>query len=203
MGEKGRAAKNKFLAVAVALAACLGLMACAPQKAPETGESDGDSAAVAGPAWSIDMDCSVCHDAQHASMQDGALLAGAHLEQADVSCASCHADEAALSGVHEGKSADSPKPTKLKKTTVSTESCMNETCHAVSDEEFEALTAGVTELTDANGTMVNPHTVMGLTEGHADIQCVSCHTVHDQGATAAETCVTCHHAGVYECNTCH
>ena len=72
-----------------------------------------------------------------------------------------------------------------------------------SPEEHVALTAGVTELTDSNGTMVNPHEVMGLTEGHADIVCADCHAMHSAGSTAAETCVSCHHAGVYECNTCH
>lgn len=202
MQKETRGAKNKILVAMVAVATCLGLMACAPQQAANT-EEPASSEPAAGPAWSIDMDCAVCHEDQHATMQDSGLLAGVHLESANATCASCHMDEAALSAVHEGKTADSPKPTKLKKTTVSTESCMNETCHAVSDEEFEALTADVTELTDANGTMVNPHTVMGLTEGHAEIQCSSCHAVHDEGATAAETCVTCHHAGVYECNTCH
>lgn len=44
---------------------------------------------------------------------------------------------------------------------------------------------------------------LGPDGGHADIVCADCHAMHSAGSTAAETCVSCHHAGVYECNTCH
>lgn len=151
----------------------------------------------------MDVDCGMCHADQQASMEDEALSACTHVQQAQATCTTCHVDEATLSGVHEGATADSTKPKKLKKSDVTPATCQAAGCHDESPEEHVALTAGVTELTDSNGTMVNPHEVMGLTEGHADIVCADCHAMHSAGSTAAETCVSCHHAGVYECNTCH
>ena len=94
-------------------------------------------------------------------------------------------------------------PKKLKKTSVEAETCQAAGCHDLSKDEMLALTADVTELTDSEGTMVNPHDVIGKTEGHADILCSDCHNMHKAKTNPADTCVSCHHAGVYECNTCH
>ena len=136
----------------------------------------------------MDVDCGMCHADQQASMEDEALSACTHVQQAQATCTTCHVDEATLSGVHEGATADSTKPKKLKKSDVTPATCQAAGCHDESPEEHVALTAGVTELTDSNGTMVNPHEVMGLTEGHADIVCADCHAMHSAGSTAAETC---------------
>ena len=184
-------AKRWIVAVAAVATVCFALAGCAPKAA-------GDES-----TWSMDVDCGMCHADQQASMEDEALSACTHVQQAQATCTTCHVDEATLSGVHEGATADSTKPKKLKKSDVTPVTCQAAGCHDESPEEHVALTAGVTELTDSNGTMVNPHEVMGLTEGHADIVCADCHAMHSAGSTAAETCVSCHHAGVYECNTCH
>ena len=150
----------------------------------------------------MDMDCTVCHADQGATAASENSGAGIHVMHADASCISCHADEATLSTVHENATPDRVMPNQLKTSMVT---CQSSGCHDLTDEEMLDLTKDVTELTDIEGTMVNPHEVIGLTPGHSEITCSSCHVMH--GSTtdvyAAETCISCHHAGVYECNTCH
>ena len=77
-------------------------------------------------------------------------------------------------------------------------------CHAT--EDIVAATAECTALTDDNGTVVNPHDLPAVAD-HAELACASCHKKHDVGGgidkTAQRSCVSCHHAYVYECYTCH
>ena len=65
----------------------------------------------------------------------------------------------------------------------------------------------ITDLTDDEGTVVNPHDVPANADHEgAGISCSSCHKVHTaEGAaqTAPTVCKNCHHHGVYECGTCH
>ena len=175
---------------------------CAPQS---SGSSSGasQSSSASGPAWSLDMDCSTCHATEQKTMADGASGASFHVEHVQADCATCHTDESGLTKVHEGKTATSAMPKKLTATKVAAETCQTSGCHNKSAEEMAQLTAGYTALTDSKGTQVNPHEVMGLTPGHADITCANCHNMHEQEVAAADACVSCHHAGVYECNTCH
>ena len=58
-------------------------------------------------------------------------------------------------------------------------------------------------LVDVQGTKANPHEVMTLTAGHKDIVCADCHSEHGPELDEAMVCVSCHHMGTYECNTCH
>ena len=136
-------------------------------------------------------------------MEDAAMGACVHVQEAQVDCITCHADEQKLADVHTDATATDTMPKKLKTTVVDAATCQAPGCHDLSAEEMLALTADIIELTDSQGTMVNPHDVMGRTAGHADILCSDCHNMHKAEVSAADTCVSCHHAGVYECNTCH
>lgn len=192
------------LAVAAAIIIAAG---CSPQggepKATE-GPNPAEQTAAAEPAsdWSLATDCATCHSAEAATTTEASLGAGVHATTAGTNCVTCHNDEAALATVHQGADGTGAMPKKLRKTTVEAQTCQAAGCHDLSAEELGALTADITDLTDSKGTTVNPHEVMGLTAGHSDIACSDCHGMHRE-TVAADTCVGCHHAGVYECNTCH
>lgn len=170
---------------------------CAPAPSSSEGQKGDDPPAVEPVSWNADADCSVCHTTEADSQTDGGCPASAH---ADVACATCHQDESGLSAVHEG--ADSSKmPRKLKETEVPREVC--ESCHDPS--ALASVTAASTVLTDKEGTVVNPHDLPEV-EDHDEIQCGTCHEMHDDAPleeTAAKACAKCHHAEVYACGTCH
>ena len=74
-----------------------------------------------------------------------------------------------------------------------------------SQEDLAAKTEACAILTDANGTVVNPH-ALPENEDHTTIDCGSCHSMHSDDTiedTAKKACKGCHHMDVYECNTCH
>lgn len=116
----------------------------------------------------------------------------------------CHTDESGLKTAHDKvELGDQKKKAKLKKTTVPEEVCA--ACH--NKAELTEKTASSTVLTDSNGLCVNPHDIP-VNDGHAeaDIACSSCHKMHEEQnveETAPKVCLNCHHADVYECNTCH
>lgn len=202
---KGRAAKLIASTMIVGAIGALCIAGCAPQVEQRAGSSSQEAPArqTAQASWSLDMDCVTCHKTEGVTMEDGSSGASTHVTQAQATCAACHVDEQGLGSVHEGKTASDAMPKKLKKTEVDAATCQASGCHNESADQMAALTAGYTELVDTKGTQVNPHEVMGLTEGHADITCSNCHNMHESEVAAADTCVSCHHAGVYECNTCH
>lgn len=177
--------------------------------APQQGVAEKPSAQRPGAenvvqvAWTPDMDCATCHTDEDATMGDAAMGACIHVQKTQATCVTCHADESGLSKVHEDATATDKMPKKLKATSVDAETCQAAGCHDLSKDEMLALTADVVDLTDSQGTQVNPHDVMGRTEGHAEILCSDCHNMHTSEVKAADTCVACHHQGVYECNTCH
>ena len=198
---------RKPLAALAVVAAIIIAAGCSPQgEEPKTAEGPdpAEQTAAADPAsdWSLATDCTTCHSTEAATTTEASLGAGAHATAAGTDCATCHSDEAALATVHQGADATGAMPQKLRKTSVEAQTCQAAGCHDLSTEEMLALTADVTDLTDSKGTTVNPHEVMGITPGHGDIACSDCHGMHRETA-AADTCVGCHHAGVYECNTCH
>lgn len=128
--------------------------------------------------------------------------AAMHYQSLGVECLTCHENNRRLAAAHKkmdsGKVADH-----LKRTSVGNEVCL--TCH--DQGSLAEATKDVKVLTDSRGTTVNPHDLPDV-EDHAEIACVSCHIVHnDEDApiaqSAQELCESCHHAGVYECGTCH
>ncbi len=192
-----------FACTLVLGAACAG---CAPKTAAPADNGGNDAAAQeeVSITWSPTMDCAVCHETQNATMTDGVHDASVHLtESPEITCVSCHTDEAGLSKAHEGKSATDTMPKELKKTKIDPAGCQASGCHDLSSDEMLALTADYTALVDSKGTMVNPHDVLNKTEGHSELDCSSCHSMHGEEIAAEVTCVSCHHSGVYECNTCH
>ena len=195
--------KRLCAAIAISAVICLAVVGCSPQASSSSSASgSASSSANASVKWSIDMECAGCHSDQKASTTNTTTQASVHAANG-AECISCHNDIAALTTVHQNGDMTGPMPTKLKQTTVSAESCQTSGCHDMSSDDFKALTASNNDLVDTNGTHVNPHDVIGLTPGHDDITCASCHSEHVASASAAQTCVACHHTGVYECNTCH
>lgn len=133
-------------------------------------------------------------------MEDASTTMGIHASQ-NLTCTTCHNDEEGLAAVHADVSSTDGDVKKLKSTTVSSETCL--TCH--DQDELIAATAELTILTDSKGTTVNPHE-LPANDAHAQIACGDCHTMHasaDVDETAKKECLDCHHANVYECNTCH
>ncbi len=183
---------------------CFAVAGCAPEtKTQEDAQAEKQEEQAVESFWSIDMECGTCHADKKATTEDASLTACTHATQAQATCITCHDDEAALSEVHVGATASGPMPVKLKATTVEKETCQSAGCHDQSAEEFSALTLHIDTLVDVDGTTANPHDVMTLTAGHKDITCLDCHSEHAQDYDEAMVCVSCHHMGKYECNTCH
>ncbi|MDO4442802.1 MAG: hypothetical protein Q4B69_02915 [Slackia sp.] len=181
----------------------LGICSCAPTVAEENTQDDASSQDGTAFVWSSDSDCKVCHDDVVESFGDQACSASQHPDLEN-DCFSCHDDEQGLEKAHDGvMMGDKKKRSTLKETEVSQEACTE--CH--SPEDVLEKTASSTALTDKNGLIVNPHDIPENEEHtNAAITCSTCHKLHSQDSVqqvAAESCLNCHHAGVYECNTCH
>ena len=91
----------------------------------------------------------------------------------------------------------------LKKTEVPEAACVG--CH--DKEDLVAATSSSMVLTDKNGLTVNPHD-LPVNDDHTakGLTCASCHKIHadePSAEVAPGICLNCHHADVYECNTCH
>ncbi len=165
----------------------------------EAQAADEDITELVGESFSMQADCTVCHSKELENMQIEGFTGYNHR---DLACTQCHDDEAELAAAHEEYSVrQASRVVALVNTTVDEAICFS--CHG-SREELAAATADSTVLVDENGTVVNPH---DLPEGSQhDIACGSCHKMHNDlttEQTAQNTCLTCHHANVYECNTCH
>lgn len=197
---KQRMIISSIVAITIALAG--GLAACAPQASsdPEAHESGRDgTAAAAQVAWSIDADCASCHATEAESSKSVPCLAKQHVDLG-YSCIDCHADEQAMSDAHRDYGEANP-PTSLKKTEIAADTCLS--CH----ESLEAIAAKTPDVTlaDSKDTAVNPH-ALPSSEDHDAIACTDCHVSHESVDTKQEalgTCTSCHHAGVFECGTCH
>lgn len=188
-----------IVAVFVMSAVC----SCAPSVVEEGAQDSASSQEEVAFAWTADSDCGTCHVEAVESFDDQACSASMHPDLKD-DCFSCHVDEQGLGEAHDGVSmGDKKKRPVLKDTEVPQETCIE--CHP--KDEIVAKTASSTALTDKNGLTVNPHDVPENDDhAGAGITCSTCHKPHSQDPvqkTASETCLNCHHADVYECNTCH
>jgi len=198
--------KDKVLLGILVLALAVCLAACGPKERvvdDDDTTSLGQTDDMVTVDWTLAIDCSICHEANQASLSDPSKGVGIHEQMATITCVSCHDDERALGAVHKNVTASSAVTTFPMKTVVRQQACQQSGCHDVSSEEYINQGANYTQLVDINGTRVNPHEVMGLSEGHSKTTCSSCHAMHAAEIKAYETCVPCHHQGVYECNTCH
>lgn len=182
--------------------------------------------------WSMDLDCAVCHqpeadslasargvksdgeepkgqtepkrmsneESDSAGLDEVSAYAIDHVNSFGMSCITCHSDETGLAKGH-SKLNSGKQAKRLKKSAVTSEVCLE--CHKVKD--LSEKSADYKGLTDTNGTTVNPH-ALPEGESHADIVCTDCHQVHSGKSideSSMTTCNSCHHAGVFECGTCH
>ena len=135
------------------------------------------------------------------SFSDSACAASNH---AALTCTTCHSDVDGLASAHDGVAYGDKGAKRLKTTDVAESTCQAEACHG-SYETLAEQTSSSTLLTDSNGTVVNPHDLPENAD-HETVTCGSCHDMHasdDIAETAQKACISCHHMGIYECNTCH
>ena len=149
-------------------------------------------------------DLSETGSGSQAEADENAAMTGDFAFSADADCTTCHSDIDSLATAHDGVQFGDKAPKRLKKTTIDTTACFSSGCHG-SQEDLAAKTEACAILTDANGTVVNPH-ALPENEDHTTIDCGSCHSMHSDDTiedTAKKACKGCHHMDVYECNTCH
>ncbi|MCL2826216.1 MAG: hypothetical protein FWD72_02290 [Eggerthellaceae bacterium] len=199
---------KKYLAIvvlALLFVALFAVVSCSPSPNASSEPAVADDSALVPPAWTVDSDCASCHTAEAAGATDTTCGYAIHSSQPGLTCTSCHLDtNGALTQAHSDYTS-AQKPTALKKTTVTSDACTASGCHDDTALRI-AGTATLKALTDDNGLTVNPHDIP-VSDGHADITCTSCHTMHmtgfDLDQHADQMCIGCHHAGVFECGTCH
>lgn len=142
-------------------------------------------------------------EAEAADADDEAIrdFAAQHVQDFGLTCVTCHEDSPELAKAH-NKLNSGKESKRLKKTKVTSEVCLG--CHV--QEDLADATADFEGIVDEKGTVVNPH-ALPENDSHADITCLTCHKVHDTEDSVADNamsaCLGCHHAGVFECGTCH
>jgi hypothetical protein len=207
MGTKACFAKNKKRLVLFALVfICIMLAACAPRQAPSYSEDEdqaGEGVVIELPPWSPTANCETCHLVEVESGTNSQCTYSLHT---DTDCLSCHSDaDNKLADAHEGYAegyAEGKQPVKLKGTSVDTTICQD--CH--DDSELRVATSEYTGLVDTNMTVVNPHDLPQTEQHLTNISCSSCHKMHKDtplATTSSQSCLSCHHSGVFECYTCH
>jgi hypothetical protein len=205
-----RRARKTIIVTCAIVALALVLLSCAPRQSGSVdigNNSDEDSAGIAENEmelafeWSEDSDCGVCHGTEAHSFENSTTAAFFH---ASKECIDCHDEADALVKVHEGTTPTDLMPKRLKRTAVKEEVCLE--CHVQSTLAQDS--AANEALTDSVGTTVNPHQLPKTTSGiHEEIVCADCHELHNDETglekSAKDYCLSCHHADVFECYTCH
>lgn len=171
-------------------------------------ESRGDEGITADASdmaidWSPESNCASCHSSEAGSLSNAATAAGIHSAQR-LNCISCHTDaDGTLMKVHEKVEAGQTTAKSLRRTAVASETCTVSGCHDDPALRVKA-TDGLDAFQDSNGLVVNPHELPDTKE-HTSINCSNCHSGHApmQDDKLMLACTSCHHAGVFECGTCH
>lgn len=136
-------------------------------------------------------------------VQDGAASTQRGSHEADPADAADEEQSPSIDEIHAAVEAGDAIPLRLKRTEPVDAVCF--TCHGTY-AELAKLTEDAEPLRDTEGNKVNPHEALSLTEKHDGTTCFSCHKAHvatDSRSSAESYCSLCHHAGVFECNTCH
>lgn len=188
--------KTRIVAVLATIAATTVLSAfivgCAPKTVEPGSQSPGDEPI----AW-MEADCALCHEEQSDTAVNGKTgFAKVHSEQ-NMTCTECHNNLDDLNKSHDGVTMESKKPKKLDHDM--SQSCID--CHGTL-EEMAAITSESETLVDKNGTTANPHDIPD-TPSHETPSCTECHGEHEEKDALEDYCFSCHHAQVFECNTCH
>ena len=160
----------------------------------ETTDEEGTADGAKADAETTDEELGSAHTTEVAA------YARMHVQNFKFECTTCHIESEGLEKAHK-KLNSGKEATRLKRSEVDDSICL--TCHQ--SEKLVEATADYTGLTDAKGTTVNPHELPKV-GNHEIIQCFNCHQVHSEKAiteTAIAACNSCHHAGVFECGTCH
>ena len=202
--------KKKVCSVAIVFSiVVLALLcaSCAPQQRELTSVGQkserSDSGSAVQVIFSMDSSCEACHETSMKNNEIAGTVASVHARQETMTCITCHQNESDLVAAHEGIDAQTPEPTRLKKASITDETCLS--CHG-SYQDLAQKTASSRVLTDVNGRSVNPHETKQLGEEHTkDITCQKCHGQHKEktDVDVQAYCYNCHHMKVYECNTCH
>lgn len=140
--------------------------------------------------WGPNKDCALCHELEARSITRNRLLAYQHVEAGET-CGTCH-DASNLDLKHKNVIEEKAVRVPVKKYPQAF--CFN--CHG-SYKEIVQLTQDSKVCTDKKGNVANPHDTH---LGQAD--CYHCHRIH-RVSSGVRYCYTCHHAGVFECGTCH
>ena len=169
-----------------------------------TDATEADAAAKGASAASATAEAGVSDATESAGTRDSEESLAATHAGLGFTCATCHTDEAALKTAHANATPElaAKRATKLRKTTIDVDVCLS--CHGLLESLAEKI-AGLTLLTDFEGTTVNPHD-LPVNSDHETIDCSGCHKVHEvtpAEKAAPDLCLNCHHASVYACHTCH
>ena len=147
--------------------------------------------------WEPDLECAPCHPLE---AQTAAASACTGFSDAPSNCMICHDAVPELTTTHKG--IRNAEPTmKLMHTAVENDACTS--CHDTAS--LADRTRGSVALADSNQATINPH-ALPENKGHSKICCTDCHTAHqatDVLERGPEVCQNCHHADIYECDTCH
>ncbi|NTW28514.1 MAG: hypothetical protein HGA39_04020 [Coriobacteriia bacterium] len=190
--------------VALVGAVCLAVMlsvltGCGGTTGNPSDTSSSESTTTVVVPWSMKSNCATCHKTEGSSTTDLSCLVSKHT---GATCTICHSDVTTLTTAHSGATASSTMPTRLTNTSVGSSVCLD--CHKQAD--LAANTVNSKVLTDANGTVVNPHALPAKTE-HVAIECTNCHQMHVSNANLATkamaVCGSCHHENVFQCHICH
>lgn len=204
IGSKARVKSRIVFLVLCTVVIFTGCVACSPQTRSPQSEADAGSSSGGMPvSFSMDSDCGLCHEAPMRSEGGPGSLVNSHTKKNGLACISCHSESSGLVSAHDGITSESSEPKKLKKAKISESTCLS--CHG-SYEELSQKTTDSSVLIDVDGLRVNPHEASQLNEAHAEeITCLKCHGEHKEKTEAdmQAYCFNCHHAKVYECNTCH
>lgn len=148
-------------------------------------------------AWNPDLACAPCHSLE---ARTAAASACAGFSDAPSNCMTCHDAAPELTTIHAGIQNAQPAA-KLSRTTVENDACTS--CHETTS--LADRTSVSVALVDNNQETMNPH-ALPENQGHAKIGCTDCHTTHeatDVLERAPLVCQNCHHADIFDCETCH
>ena len=147
--------------------------------------------------WKPELECAPC---QSLEAKTAAASACTDFSDAPSNCVNCHDDAPELTTVHTG--IRNAKPTaELMHTAVENDACTG--CHDKAD--LADRTRDSIALVDSNQTTMNPH-ALPENKGHSKIGCTDCHSAHESTDVlerAPQACQNCHHADIYDCETCH
>ena len=174
--------------------------------------------------WSIDLDCTECHQAEFESLNQINSDIRDNSEDKNRSSVSTESNTVESGPAELAKSVDTYASDHYNNREVDCITChvdnedlerghkrlnsgkkatrlkktdvADEVCLTCHDSKIlSEATADSTALTDSEGNVANPHALPDSSSSHAEITCVECHTAHD-GATAIDNAEN-------ECKSCH